>query len=139
MAEGSATSMKFWKRHLTLGRCTAICAYLWSLSLSSVSIASTAGGEADSASLRTLIQAREMYALAHRSGARAPGPGVGLKQKELIDHLQRLSDRNPTSASIRRLALIQHSLGDDRWRTNISRLTAVASGGSPFETERELS
>src|ERR1044071_2482016 len=90
-------------RRPSLGRYPAAFVILLVVMLPSACLASTTGGEADSASLRTLIQAREMYALAHRNGVSSSGPALGLKQKELIDHLQRLSEHNPTAASIRRL------------------------------------
>src|SRR5258708_1278759 len=101
--------------------------------------ASTIGGESDAASLRTLIQAREMYALVHRGGPHSSDPNLPRRRDELVNHLQRLADSNPSPSSIRRLALIQYALGDERWRSTIARLTSAGTNSSPFESERELS
>src|SRR5437867_5655098 len=94
---------KLGRRRLTVRRCTVVFASFFGVCLSSRSLASTMGGEAESANLRTLIQAREIYALSHHTGGNSPGPALGPKQRALIDHLQRLSEHNPTAASIRRL------------------------------------
>src|ERR1051325_3094769 len=95
--------------------------------------ASTVGGESDAARLRTLIQAREMYALVHRGTSRGTDPNLSQRRDELVNHLQRLVDANPSPPSIRRLALIQHALGDERWRSTIARLTSAGTANSPFE------
>jgi membrane protease YdiL (CAAX protease family) len=85
--------------------------------------------------MESMLQARQEYAF-----RRLLGQGVGTDQsrRETLRSLQKLAKAAPSSATFRRLAVMQYVLGDRNWKASLLQLRALPGQTSPFDADREL-
>lgn len=81
--------------------------------------------------LSTALQARVIYAFRQM-------PGMEPAQQSLLRDLKRLAAVQPRARNIRRLALMQHALGEPDWKASLLRLRTLPLSTTPFQAEREL-
>lgn len=88
--------------------------------------------------LDALLESRRVYALSTRGTHSVAGPEYAARRAEALTDLARLADMNPTQRAYRRLALMQHAMGDEGWRATLLRMRDLPGAASPFDVQQEL-
>lgn len=106
--------------------------------LQSAAQAATSSTDTERLALDTLMQARQVYALARRPIHAETFVDAGKRERLLIAELNRLAEVAQSPRSVRQLAIMQRIMRDPGWRASLMRLPALMHTRSPFEAEREL-
>jgi membrane protease YdiL (CAAX protease family) len=82
------------------------------------------------------VRSRQVYAL--RSYPSGHAAHALADERRLLDDFTRLSQINPSAGVLRRLAIMQYTLGDAAWKATLLRIRQLPSTSTPADAEHEL-